>query len=91
MISLIYYYAYKINYLFQEEQMKPKILNIRLTLNRKTIANLSDNNMGNVRGGAEGGTYSAPPRCWSEEPTCTYMETCFADCTYAYSKNGKVC
>lgn len=75
--------------------MKPKVLNKKLKLSRETISNLSNGNMKKLRGGdlpTRGCVgWTEIPRCFSDEPGCTVLYTCDAGCTYAYSKNGKVC
>ena len=65
--------------------MKPRNFERRLSLNKKTISNLNNGQMGNVNGGGPGPTafpceftvhYTYCGTCPTEPPTCNTCVTC---------------
>lgn len=68
--------------------MKPQKFNKKLTLNKKTISNLQNEEMRAVYAGGTTGT----PICWKScDGTCFTCDPCTDNCTLSDSVNPMVC
>ena len=76
--------------------MKSKPFGKKLTLNKRTVADLNQKQLSRIIAGAE---ETAPcftrdhtcDMCMSDEPQCTVEATCLIACTFLYSKNTRPC
>ena len=61
--------------------MKPKKVEKKLFLNKKTVANLSNRQMTHLRGGLFTGDTTVEVCCYTKDATClNTCQTCYTDC-----------